>query len=380
MRQGTGALRVDRAVNLTSYAAPAGVSFGRLNPLTPTHEKERVTVTDLSGKKRSYQVTHVPHTSFPGVSVSCPKSVSVNGKGKAKFDISLKFDPRDAWDEGIFDDAFVSQTEVDGWCILSDGNDTLRVGYVAVVDPASSVVVLPDHGFSSVKVRNFGPSLGWAEGFTLAKLGGEEQNRTYGSIAATGFRRADPNSPLYGGLNVLEFGFAMERSFEHLSNLEFRLDIDVDADGQADFAMIGADFSTFVDADPGQYAAFQFPLLPNGELDFKNGFPDWFVDTWDFNDRTLILPFTLESDDGFLPEKFDYVLTVSDRQGNDDIQRGSVDMSKEIVPDVNSFGVEPGDHVEVGFTGPNGTSLWLLQNNISIAQPALSLHIAKKNK
>jgi hypothetical protein len=47
---------------------------------------------------------------------------------------------------------------------------------------------------------------------------------------------------------------------------------------------------------------------------------------------------------------------------------------------VNSFGVEPGDHVEVGFTGPNGTSLWLLQNNISIAQPALSLHIAKKNK
>jgi minor extracellular serine protease Vpr len=380
MRQGIGALRVDRAVNLTSYAAPAGVSFGRLNPLTPTHEKERVTVTDLSGKKRSYQVTHVPHTSFPGVSVSCPKSVSVNGKGKAKFDISLKFDPRDAWDEGIFDDAFVSQTEVDGWCILSDGNDTLRVGYVAVVDPASSVVVLPDHGFSSVKVRNFGPSLGWAEGFTLAKLGGEEQNRTYGSIAATGFRRADPNSPLYGGLNVLEFGFAMERSFEHLSNLEFRLDIDVDADGQADFAMIGADFSTFVDADPGQYAAFQFPLLPNGELDFKNGFPDWFVDTWDFNDRTLILPFTLESDDGFLPEKFDYVLTVSDRQGNDDIQRGSVDMSKEIVPDVNSFGVEPGDHVEVGFTGPNGTSLWLLQNNISIAQPALSLHIAKKNK
>ena len=71
--------------------------------------------------------------------MSCPKSVSVNGKGKAKFDISLKFDPRDAWDEGVFDDAFVSQTEVDGWCILSDGKDTLRVGYVAVVDPASSV-------------------------------------------------------------------------------------------------------------------------------------------------------------------------------------------------------------------------------------------------
>ncbi|HKQ16205.1 MAG TPA: S8 family serine peptidase [Steroidobacteraceae bacterium] len=381
MRQGVGALRVDRAVNLTSYAAPAGVSFGRLNPLTPINTKERVTVTDLSGKKRSYNVTHVPHTAFPGVSVSCPKNVSVNGKGKAKFDISLKFDPRDAWDEGVFDDAFVSQTEVDGWCILSDGKDTLRVGYVAVVDPASSVVVLPDNGFSSVKVRNFGPSLGWAEGFTLAKLGGEEQNRTYGSIAATGFRRADPNSPLYGGSHVLEFGLSMERSFEHLSNLEFRFDIDVDADGQADFALIGSDLSNFVDTDPGQYAAFQFPLLPNGDLDFDNGIVDWLVDTWDFNDRTLILPFSFDHDPafpGFVPEKFSYVLTVTDRQGNEDVQRGSVDLAKEIVPDVNSFGVDPGGRVDVGFTGPNGASLWLLQNNISIAQPALSLHIAKK--
>ena len=123
--------------------------------------------------------------------------------------------------------------------------------------------------------------------------------------------------------------------------------------------------------------------LPNGELDFANGFVDWGVDTWDFNDRTLILPFTLDTDPrfpGYLPEKFDYVLTTSDRQGDDDVQRGSVDLSKEIVPDVNSFGVEPGDHVDVGFSGPNGTSLWLLQNNISLAQPALSLHIAKKKR
>ena len=370
-RQGVGAIRVDRAVALTSYAAPGGVSFGRLNPLTTTVQHEKVTVSDLSGTKRQYGVTHVPNQTYPGVKVSCPSSVKVNGKGKASFNIQLKFDPRDAWDEGLFDDAFTSQTEVDGWCILADGKDTLRVGYIAVVDPASGVIVLPDHGFSSAKLRNFGPSIGWAEGFTLAKLGGEEQNRTYGSIAATGFRRADPNSPFYFGLDVLEFGFVMERPFEHLSNLEFELAIDSNGDGVADAFMVGTDESTFLNVDPGQYGVFQFDAS-------GAGFWDWDVNTWDFNDRTLILPFTLQSSGGFLPDKFDYVLTVTARDGEQDIQRGSVDLSKEIVPDLNSFGVEPGESVDVGFTGPNGTSLWLLQNNITLAQPALSLHVNKE--
>lgn len=372
MRQGVGALRIDRAVALSSYATPAGVSFGRLNPLTPIHGNEKITVKDLSGAQRNYSVTHVPNQTFPGVDVRCPSTVRVNGKGEAKFQISLRFDPRDAWDEqGLFDNALVSQTEVDGWCILEDGEDTLRVGYVAVVDPASGILVLPDNGFSGVKVRNFGPALGWAEGFTLARVGGGEQNRTYGSIAATGFRRADPLSPFYGGLDVLEFGFVMERSFEHLSNLEFELEIDTNADGETDAFMVGTDISTFVDTDPGQFTAFQFNAA-------GDGFIDWFVDTWDFNDRTLILPFTLESSGGFLPDKFDYVLTVTARDGEQDVQRGSVDLSKEIVPDLNSFGVDPGGRVDVGFGGPRGTLLWLLQNNISPAQAATSLHTPKK--
>ena len=207
----------------------------------------------------------------------------------------------------MFDNACVSQTEVDGWCILSDGKDTLRVGYVAVVDPASSVVVLPDKGFSGAKVRNFGPSLGWAEGFTLAKLGGEEQNRTYGSIAATGFRRADPNSPLYGGLGVLEFGFAMERSFEHLSNLEFDLRIDVDGDGQADLAMIGTDISKFVDAvrvSTRHSSSRSCQRRPG----FRERLHRLAGRHLGLQRRTLILPFTLDTSaqfPGYLPEKFE---------------------------------------------------------------------------
>src|SRR5690606_30733000 len=142
------------------------------------------------------------------------------------------------------------------WCILDDGKDTLRVGYVAVVDPASSIVVQPGP-HNTTRVRNLGPALGWVEGFTLAQLGGELLDDSYGALAATGFRRADPNSPLYFGLDVVEFGFAMERPFEHLSNLDFEMAIDADEDGAPDAYLVGTDLSSFFDVDPGQYAVFQ---------------------------------------------------------------------------------------------------------------------------
>jgi hypothetical protein len=149
------------------------------------------------------------------------------------------------------------------------------------------------------------------------------------------------------------------------------MEIDTNGDGEADVFLVGTDLSTYVDTDPGQYAVFQF----NAEGD---GFVDWLVNTWDYNDRTLILPFTLESSGGFLPEKFDYVLTVTARGGEQDVQRGSIDLAKEIVPDLNSFGVEPRDKVEVNFTGPKGSSLWLLQNNITPAQVGISLHLPRR--
>ena len=366
MRQGVGALRVDRAAELQSYAAPAGVSFGRLNPFSSTYAREDVVVHDLSGKRRRFDVEHVANQTYPGVEVNCPRSVRVNGKGSAKIRISLSFDPRAAWDAGVFDDAVISQTEVDGWCILSDGKDTLRVGYVAVVDPASAVLALPDNGFQGAKLLNFGSTIGWAEGFTLAKLGGEQQHGTVGSIAALGFRKANP--AFYGDLDVLEFGIATERPFEHLSSLTFTLEIDTNGDGVAEATMIGADLSRFQDVDPGQFVTAQFDAT-------GAGFLDWLANSWDYNDRALILPFTLTTGGGLLPAKFAYTLTVQAPDGEIDVQHGNVDLAKEIVPDVNSFGVDPHDSVEVGFSGPTGATMWLLQNNRVSSQLALGFHV-----
>lgn len=372
-RQGTGAIRVDEAVALKSYAAPGGISFGRLNPLVPITAARTVTLKDLSGGRRSFVGTHVPHKTYPGVEVKCPPQARLVANGQGKFAITLKFDPRVAWTQGVFDDAITSQTEVDGWCVFSDGVDSLRVGYLAVVDPASGVRVLPENGLRGAKVTNIGPALGWAEAFTLAKVGGEQQSGTYGSIAATGFRRGDPG--FFNGFGVLEFGIVTEKAFEHLSNLIFRFDIDTNGDGVSDVTLQARDRSDFFDVDPGQFETFQFDAASG------DGFEDWLVNSWDYNDRTLILPFTLTTSPllpGLLPEKFTYTLTVTSRQGQVDVQHGRVDMSKEIVPDLNSFSVEPDDTVHVNFSGPSGASLWLLQNNIPLAQPAFSVFAARK--
>lgn len=366
MRQGVGALRVDRAVALTSYASPGGVSFGRPNPLAHAFAREDVKVRDLSGKRRHFSVQHVPNQTYPGVEVNCPRSVHVSGKGSTTMRITLSFDPRAAWSAGIYDDGIVSQTEVDGWCVLDDGKDSLRVGYVAVVDPASGVIALPNNAFEDARLVNVGPSIGWVEGFTLAKFGGELQSGTSGSIQALGYRSANP--AFYAGFDVMEFGIAVERPFEHLSNLEFTLEIDTNGDGVAEATMVGADLSSFIDTDPGQFVTAQFDAT-------GSGFLDWLANSWDYNDRTLILPFTRLSSGGLLPDKFDYVLTVQARDGEVDVQRGSVDLAKEIVPDVNSFGVEPRDSVEVGLSGPSGATLWLLPNNQDRAQLGLGYHV-----
>lgn len=362
-RQGVGVLRIDRAAALSSYASPGGVSFGRINPLFPVWRTERIQLTGLTSDWRHFTAKHVANRSMPGVEVTCPSHVVTRGKHSTNAHIALKFDPQKSWDQGIADNASVSQTEVDGWCVFSDGKDELRVGYIAVVDPASGVVALPS-GRKQVSVRNLGPSLGWAEAFTLAKVGGEVLNGTSNSIAAVGFRRGD--ATLYG-IDVLEFGIATEKPFTHISNLIFDMVIDFDSDGTPDAELLTIDLSRLdPTVDPGTYVSVQIDA--EGSL-----LLDWEVGSWDFNDRTAILPFTLASAGGFLPEKFDYTLYAISDDGSEDIQHGSVDLAREIVPDVNSFGVGPRDKVEVNMSGGTGASLWLFQNNILPGQIGVSV-------
>ena len=347
-RQGTGVVRADRAIGLSSYAAPGGVSFGRINPSKPKKFKESFRIHDLSGGSRHFTGTHVANQTFPGVEVSCPSSASTDHGNSGKLQIKLAMDPT----VGPYDDAFHSQTEVDGWCVFDDGVDTLRVGYLAVVDPASDMKAKGKGGV--VKIENDKGNVGWAEGFTLAGRDGLMLDGTTNSFNAVGVRTNF--SAAFGDL--VEFGISSDRTWETMAPFEIDIFVDVDADGADDFALVAALF-------PGDEvpitAIFPFPFNRGSTL-FDVG--------QDFNDASAILTFIGAQEPpfgflGFLPPgdtDFDYAAFFFGRDGSFDVQIGSVDLADEIVPAFNSFGLAAGTEFDVPVSG-SGEMLWLFQNN-----------------
>lgn len=361
-RNGVGAIRVDDAAALSSFASPGGVSFGRINVAHRTNQVRSVTLQNLKKDVRSYTVEHLAGQTYPGVTVTCPSHVSV-GKGAArKFNIRLQFDPAVAATQDVFDNGSISQTEVDGWCVLSDGVDTLRVAYVAVVDPASRVTVHSLQNGAKMRVRNTGPTLGIAEGFSFAGAAEstpEDEGHAH-ALKWIGFRAADP--ALYFGDPVIEFGVETKGGWEHISNLQFDIYLDTDKDGDEDVRLIATDLSTFQDVDPGQFVTAQFTIGGTGNL-------DWLVTGWDFNDRVAILPFTRVG--GFLgrvPDSFNYRIVVTGRDGSTDTHSGEIDFANETTVDLNSFALDPCQSVDVNTTAGKSYFIWLLPNNASGTQ------------
>jgi subtilisin family serine protease len=368
-RQGVGVVRVDRAAALTSYASPGGVSFGRLNPVEPIFRSRSVKLTDFGGHARSFTVKSIPHKTYPGVQVSCPSTVTVRPNRSNEFDINLKFDPRVAATKGVSDNWFTSETEVDGWCVLSDGKDTLRVGYLASVD-AASLMFSHRTSHNTIALANVGPSVGLAEGFTLVGTGKHSEDGDDDSddkdtstpapsntIAKLGVRRNTVQ-----GNDTFQFGIALNHIFQNLSAVKFIMLLDTNNDGVNDVELDGADISALDSTQPvGTFVTAQFELKKNGQH-----FLDW-PGIWDFNDRVATLTYTTAANtgaggSGLVPPKFSYHLTLINSDGSTDVIHGTVDMSKEVVPDLNDFTLNPDEAASIGFSR-SGTTVWFYPGN-----------------
>lgn len=365
-RQGVGVVRVDRAAALTSYASPAGVSFGRLNPLTRVSRTQAVTLTDFGGHPRFFSVKNIPQHTYPGVKVSCPSFVPVGRNSSNRFFMRLTFNPRAAQRNGVSDDWFASETEVDGWCVLSDGKDTLRIGYLASVD-AASLVYSRRVSDGTLAVANIGPATGLVEGFTLVGDGNkpaasddDQSDATpTNSIAQVGARSAT-----VGGQATVQVGIALSHIWQHISALQFIMLLDLDNDGTPDVELDAVDQSLLDPTlPPGTFVTAQF----SGD----EGFFDWPV-IWDFNDRVATLTFTSadntgEFGAGFVPRQFSYHLILVNVDGSTDTLDGAVDLSQEVAPDLNDFSLEPGESAKIGFSR-SGKTLWLYPGNVPHSQ------------
>lgn len=357
-KQGTGIIRVDQSAHLSSFAKPGGVSFGRVNSSSTGKSDADVTITNLTGQARSYTVTHVPNHTLPGVTVSANKGVvHVPAHGSAGLRLELSaVAPHGALDLGEF-----SQSEVDGWFMLNDGTDNLRVGYMGAVDPASDIDVTQRRK-GGIRVHNGSAAAGIVQVFSLAGEDGLVLDGLPQAIKGFGFRNS------FGVL--VEFGVTTEVPWETASAFEFDIFVDADGDGIFETALVAADLGLLQGIDPtGEIVTAIFSPTVGALLFFADG---------DLNDSSIVLPFFTDHPVlGFLAPgdtDFDYVLVTTDlRTGVADVQFGSIDLADETVPvlggsELSAFIMPSGAVAGFRAVGGSGELLWQIPTNTAATE------------
>ena len=349
-RQGTGVVDAVAATELSSYAMPGGVSFGYIDSRRPTTVTRDVSVTNMSGSTQTYDITHEPLHELAGVSVSLKQTTVTVRPGQTK-SVEVKV----SVDNSAMapDDNFFSQSEVDGWFVFTSSADTLRVGYIAVVDAGAQVGA--SSVFDTIALSNRSAADGVAEGFALVGAGtGTEAF----SLSKLGVRSHD----LYG-FPVIEFGVQTGDSWPTFSPYEIDIYIDddpaTDCDGFGhETVIVAADLGFLLGGDPaGQIVTGVFNLC-------DGSFPLEFFAGMDYNDSVGVLTddysvvFPYDGDGVFSYEaySFDYYTSGLDFLAGD-VDLGSVPTvanPSQYVPAGDTFGIQ---------AEGEGNMLWLFPNN-----------------
>ena len=352
-RGGVGRVDAYNATTATAFAVPAGISFGRVNPvLSPRSYVENLRLVSLEGTGRNFSVTHIPNQTVPGVTVECGAGGVLPGvRWNGGLQTQIRLTTNSA--EMPIDFGGLSQTEVDGWCVYDDGEEALRVGYMAVVDAAAQVTARATRNLK-VRISNVGEAVGFGEAFSYTGGQGAPLNGVNNAIAATGFR----SSRFLDAFDVMEIAVATEAPWDSLINHEFNMFIDSNFDGTPEVLLVGADLGILTGAaDPsGEMVTAQFDLVNGG------AFLDWFASVADFNDHVMALPFSKTNSGGLVPDRFAYELQMFGRFGTPDVQTGVIDVNREVVANLPSFGLAAGGSGQLRANRP-GEMLMLFETN-----------------
>jgi len=317
--QGTGLVQADRAVAADAFTTPTGLSFGRQNPLEATDITETVTVANLADVERTFSVSFEAQQEVPGVSISHEGEVTVAAGGTAEVDVTLSLDPA----EMPPDDAFFSQTEIDGWLVVEEGTTLLRAGVLAVVDPAADAQVEAHSAArgpgGELAISNTSQTLGLAFGFTLI----EEGDSIGGVTEALGVRTDTISIEDVGDFEVVQFGLATD-PWDSLSRRETQILIDTGGPG-FEYALIAADLGLLQGVAPTGTVATALLDLETGAFGLQ-----WMVDG-DYNNQVQMLTVDRRLPTGFLDgrQRFDYQAITFDGGALVGIQEGHVDLRQQ---------------------------------------------------
>jgi subtilisin family serine protease len=259
-RIGAGEVRVDRAVGLTTgvwdSANPysVGLAFGTVRAVGVTTLTKKIAVRNYGSSARTYAIAtsfrYANDAANGAVKFSAPASISVGPNATAAFTLTLTLDSSKLplWNLGFAGDqgtgALLQQVEYDGYLSVSDAAETATVPWhilphkAANVAPDATTVALAGGSTGSLAVSNSG---GATEGLTdvYALTGTSPQTSTvlnaYGGLQplvdlkAVGVRSVG---------SALQFAISTwgERAFPAYPG-GFEIDIDVNNDGVADYAI-----------------------------------------------------------------------------------------------------------------------------------------------
>lgn len=352
--QGTGVIDIEKALKATSYVAPGGIGFGRIKPEYNQLVERSITVTNFSDTARRYQISIEENNTLAegAARLSTANEIYLQAGRSQEITVTLALDAK-------FMESGDGYTELDGWILVSSGDEVMRVGYQALVDPASRMnynVQSVSESESTANLVNAAFGEARVSSFTLSAEG-RNQSESPQDIDAFGFRVEG---------NTVLFGLNAEENWTNFSRKLLTMEIDSDEDGEVNYVLYVADWMFF---DPDRFNGDPSGLILSGLFNADDTLPavvnnlQYFAVT-EFNSSVLQFRIDAYGIDGFLADgdtTFNYSLTLSDRYGDveDGLLSGSVDLADNIIFDTADTVIPAQGSSLINYVG-DSSLLWLV--------------------
>ena len=214
-RQGMGDVNIANALNGDVIAMPAGISYGFSSLDQFRRIEKQVTLTNFSDQSLLYNLNLQRGQNLPGIHFDIPGAVWLPANASRTITIAMHLNPYE-----MFGIEQAQHYEVDGFIeFTGNGKETFHVGYQAVVEPVTTIKLLPSGDDVSIvyndsQVRAPVSSFVKLPGFQIQ---GPSQPPVYGGQLVT-----------QGGETRLRLGVALAEAWTSPVPMLVIFDIDID--------------------------------------------------------------------------------------------------------------------------------------------------------